>query len=132
MASAFLHNQQSVTTGGTCARTCKIACLAVATQLVATFTHATVCRQLHMAPQLLHSRIPCACLQAKVATAQAAAQSPSGLGEVGPLLGKAASAYRRLYSSAAAAGLEVPYEANLNNVGSLVWLEQLMVRRQSK
>jgi hypothetical protein len=27
----------------------------------------------------------------------------------------------------AAAGLEVPYEANLNNVGSLVWLEQLMV-----
>jgi hypothetical protein len=27
----------------------------------------------------------------------------------------------------AAAGLEVPYKANLNNVGSLVWLEHLMV-----
>jgi hypothetical protein len=34
---------------------------------------------------------------------------------------------RRLYSTAAAAGIEVPYEANLTNVGSLVWLEQLMV-----
>ena len=34
---------------------------------------------------------------------------------------------RRLYSTAAAAGIEVPYEANLNNVGALVWLEQLMV-----
>jgi hypothetical protein len=67
------------------------------------------------------------CLQAKLSSAQSAAQS-TDLGEVGPLLGKAASAYRRLYSSAAAAGLEVPYEANLNNVGSLVWLEQLMVR----
>jgi hypothetical protein len=38
------------------------------------------------------------------------------------------SCCRRLYSSAAAAGIEVPYEANLNNVGALVWLEQLMVR----
>jgi len=36
---------------------------------------------------------------------------------------------RRLYSTASAAGIEVPYEANLNNVGALVWLEQLMVRR---
>jgi hypothetical protein len=68
-----------------------------------------------------------ASLQAKLSAAKAAAQGGPDLGEVGPLLGKAASAYRRLYSSAAAAGLEVPYEANLNNVGSLVWLEQLMV-----
>ncbi|KAF6263937.1 hypothetical protein COO60DRAFT_1664828 [Scenedesmus sp. NREL 46B-D3] len=65
-------------------------------------------------------------LEAKLSSSQAAAQGGPDLGEVGPLLGKAASAYRRLYSSAAAAGLEVPYEANLNNVGSLVWLEQLM------
>ncbi|WIA34036.1 hypothetical protein OEZ86_012415 [Tetradesmus obliquus] len=65
-------------------------------------------------------------LQAKLSAAQASVQGGPDLGEVGPLLGKAASAYRRLYSSAAAAGLEVPYEANLNNVGSLVWLEQLM------
>lgn len=70
---------------------------------------------------------PAASLQAKLSAAQASVQGGPDLGEVGPLLGKAASAYRRLYSSAAAAGLEVPYEANLNNVGSLVWLEQLMV-----
>eukprot|EP00878_Enallax_costatus_P014044 GHUV01014686.1.p1 GENE.GHUV01014686.1~~GHUV01014686.1.p1 ORF type:complete len:952 (+),score=416.02 GHUV01014686.1:1010-3865(+) len=65
-------------------------------------------------------------LQAKVSAAQDTALSPGQLGEVGPLLGKAASAYRRLYSSAMAAGIEIPYEANLNNVGALVWLEQLM------
>jgi hypothetical protein len=61
-----------------------------------------------------------------VSSAQGA--SEGALGDVGPLLTTAASAYRRLLSTAMAAGIEVPYEANLSNVGSLVWLEQLLVR----
>jgi hypothetical protein len=60
--------------------------------------------------------------------ASSSALSPEQLGDVKPLLTAAASAYRRLYSTAAAAGVEVPYEANLGSVGGLVWLEQLMVR----
>lgn len=78
-------------------------------------------------------------LEARVAAAAAAMLAPSaaapadggtggGLGDVSSLLLTAASAYRRLYSSAAAAGVEVPFEAQLGNVGSLTWLEQIVVR----
>jgi hypothetical protein len=91
------------------------------------------CRSAAAMPyHMLSCKQPIHHLQAKLSSAQASAQAGPDLGEVGPLLGKAASAYRRLYSSAAAAGLDVPYEANLNNVGSLVWLEQLMVRAQEQ
>eukprot|EP00775_Hariotina_reticulata_P003445 gene3445-3716_t len=65
-------------------------------------------------------------LQGKVSSAQVAGVSEGALGDVGPLLTTAASAYRRLFSTAVAAGMEVPYEANLSNVGSLIWLEQLL------
>jgi len=64
------------------------------------------------------------CVQGKVSSAQGAEMSEGALADVGPLLTTAASAYRRLFSTAVAAGMEVPYEANLSNVGSLVWLEQ--------
>lgn len=73
-------------------------------------------------------------LEARVAAAAAAMLAPTdggtggGLGDVSSLLLTAASAYRRLYSSAAAAGVEVPFEAQLGNVGSLTWLEQIVVR----
>ncbi len=47
--------------------------------------------------------------------------------EIGQLLLRAAAAYRSLYSAAQAHGLDVPYEALLNNVGGLVWVEELLV-----
>ena len=66
-------------------------------------------------------------LQSKDVSAVRSASADVELAEVSDLLKKAAGAYRSLYSSASAVGMEVPYEANLNNIGGLVWVEQIMV-----
>jgi hypothetical protein len=65
--------------------------------------------------------------QVKDVVAAKAAGVDIELADVTELLKKAAAAYRSLYSSASAAGFDIPYEANLANLGGLVWVEQMMV-----
>lgn len=68
-------------------------------------------------------------LASLIGEADAVKQAGAGtdLAELSTLLTKAAGVYRSLYSAAQAHGVDVPYEATLNNVGGLVWMEQIMV-----
>lgn len=50
----------------------------------------------------------------------------SDMSEVAGLLVQTAGAYRKLYQAAQTGGLEIPYEAQLGNVGALTWSEELL------